>query len=115
MKEISSVAAVGLGGHFHGSILKMILDAGLMVQFILLLLLVFSVVSWAIILMKYRSIKKAKKENKSSADDINVEEGFRIIRKERAVSTALVKNPAAQETKKDLPKNVKKIFGDDEA
>jgi 5-methylthioadenosine/S-adenosylhomocysteine deaminase len=56
-----------------------------------------------------------KKENKSSADDINVEEGFRIIRKERAVSTALVKNPAAQETKKDLPKNVKKIFGDDEA
>ena len=63
MKEISSVAAVGLGGHFQGSILKMILDAGLMVQLILLLLLIFSVVSWAIILMKYRSIKKAKREN----------------------------------------------------
>jgi len=63
VKEISSVSAVGLGGHFHGSLLGMILDAGIMVQFVLLLLLFFSVVSWAIIFMKYRSIKKVKKEN----------------------------------------------------
>lgn len=63
MKEISSIAAANTGGHFHGSILSMILDAGAMVQFVLLLLLFFSVVSWAIILMKHRSIKKAKKEN----------------------------------------------------
>ncbi|HET6460378.1 MAG TPA: protein TolQ [Syntrophales bacterium] len=63
MKEISSAAAVGFGGHFHGSVLNMILDAGLLVQFILLLLLLFSVVSWAIILVKYRTIKKVKKEN----------------------------------------------------
>lgn len=63
MKDVSSVAAVGLGGHFHGSVLQMILDAGLMVKFVLLLLLVFSVVSWAIILVKRRSIKKVKKEN----------------------------------------------------
>ncbi len=63
MKDISSVAAVGLGGHFHGSVLQMILDAGLMVKFVLLLLLLFSVVSWAIILVKYRSIKKVKREN----------------------------------------------------
>ncbi|MCX5845063.1 MAG: protein TolQ [Deltaproteobacteria bacterium] len=41
----------------------MILDAGIMVQFVLLLLLFFSVVSWAIIFMKYRSIKKVKREN----------------------------------------------------
>lgn len=62
MKEISSVTG-SLGGHFHGSILNMILDAGLMVKFVLLLLLFFSVVSWAIIFMKYRSIKKVKREN----------------------------------------------------
>jgi biopolymer transport protein TolQ len=43
--------------------LSMVLDAGAMVQFVLLLLLIFSVVSWAIILMKYRSIKKVKREN----------------------------------------------------
>lgn len=63
MKEISSVTAANIGGHFHGSIITMILDAGVMVQFVLLLLLFFSVVSWAIIFMKYRSIKKIKREN----------------------------------------------------
>jgi len=41
----------------------MIVNAGVMVQFVLLLLLFFSVVSWAIIFMKYRSMKKVKKEN----------------------------------------------------
>jgi biopolymer transport protein TolQ len=63
VKEISTVAAANVGGHFHGSLLSMVIDAGAMVQFVLLLLLVFSVVSWAIILMKYRSIKKVKREN----------------------------------------------------
>lgn len=63
MKEISSVTAASLGGQFHGSLFNMILSAGAMVQFVLLLLLFFSVVSWAIIFMKYRSMKKVKKEN----------------------------------------------------
>lgn len=62
MKEISTVAA-GMGGQFHGSLLSMILDAGMMVQFVLLLLFVFSIISWAIILLKYRTIKKVKQEN----------------------------------------------------
>jgi biopolymer transport protein TolQ len=58
-----SNAAVNFGGHFQGTFLDMLLNAGAMVQFILLLLLFFSVVSWAIIFMKYRLIRKAKKEN----------------------------------------------------
>ena len=62
MKEISSITT-SLGGHFQGSILSMILDAGVIVKFVLLLLLLFSVISWAIIFMKYRSIKKVKREN----------------------------------------------------
>ena len=41
----------------------MVVDAGLMVQFVLLMLLIFSIVSWAIILMKYRVISKTEKEN----------------------------------------------------
>jgi biopolymer transport protein TolQ len=57
------VTAASLGGQFHGSLFSMILNAGLMVQFVLLLLLFFSVVSWAIIFMKYRSMKKVKREN----------------------------------------------------
>jgi biopolymer transport protein TolQ len=41
----------------------MILYAGPMVRFVLLLLLFFSVASWAIIFAKYRSIKRARKES----------------------------------------------------
>ncbi len=63
MKEVSSVAAVNLGGNFHGSLFDMVVNAGLVVQLVLLLLLIFSIVSWAIILMKYFSIRKTRKEN----------------------------------------------------
>jgi biopolymer transport protein TolQ len=44
-------------------IVQMILNAGLMVRFVLLLLLFFSVTSWAIIFHKYRLIAKARKES----------------------------------------------------
>ena len=63
MKEVSSVAAVNLGGNFHGSLFDMVINAGFVVQLVLLLLLLFSVVSWAIILMKYFSIRKIIREN----------------------------------------------------
>ena len=60
MKDIGSL---DLSGNFNGSLLNMILDAGLMVKFVLLLLFIFSVVSWAIIFLKYRYYRKIKKEN----------------------------------------------------
>ena len=60
MKDIGSL---DLSGSFNGSLLSMILDAGLMVKFVLLLLFIFSVVSWAIIFLKYRYYRKIKKEN----------------------------------------------------
>ena len=63
MKEASTVTAMNLGGNFHSSLFDMVLQAGLVVQLVLLVLLVFSVVSWAIILMKYFSIKKIRAEN----------------------------------------------------
>lgn len=47
------------------NIIHMISNAGLMVQFVLLLLLFFSITSWAIILIKYRYIKKAFRESAS--------------------------------------------------
>jgi len=58
-----STAAAGVGGQFHGSLLGMILNAGWVVQFVLLLLFVFSICSWAIIFLKYRTIRKAREEN----------------------------------------------------
>lgn len=57
------VATVDLGTHFHGNLLGMILNAGPMVQFVLILLLFFSVISWAITLVKYRMIRRSKREN----------------------------------------------------
>ncbi len=63
MNEALAVTSTEIGRHFHGNVLDMILGSGPMVQFVLLLLLFFSVVSWAIILMKYRVIKRSRKEN----------------------------------------------------
>ncbi len=57
-----------VGNNFHGSLLSMVLEAGAMVQFVLLLLLVFSVVSWAIILMKFKVLKRVKKDNNGFLD-----------------------------------------------
>ncbi|PKN37313.1 MAG: protein TolQ [Deltaproteobacteria bacterium HGW-Deltaproteobacteria-2] len=47
----------------------MIIDAGFVVKFVLLLLFIFSVISWAIIFLKYRNYQKIKKEN----EDFNTE------------------------------------------
>jgi biopolymer transport protein TolQ len=44
-------------------IINLIGNAGLMVRFVLLLLLIFSITSWAIIIFKYRYLKKALKES----------------------------------------------------
>jgi biopolymer transport protein TolQ len=57
-----------MGGNFHNSILGMIVDAGGVVQLVLLLLLLFSIASWAIILLKYRELGKVKKENDQFLD-----------------------------------------------
>jgi biopolymer transport protein TolQ len=63
VKEVSSVATMNLGGNFQGSLFDMVIHAGFVVQLVLLLLLVFSIVSWAIILMKYFNIRKVGREN----------------------------------------------------
>jgi biopolymer transport protein TolQ len=68
VKDISFLAVGALGGQFQGSLLNMILNAGLMVQFVLLLLLFFSVISWAIILMKYKILRQVQKENEVFLD-----------------------------------------------
>lgn len=47
---------------FGHDIVQMIIHAGPMVKFVLLVLLLFSVISWAIIFMKWRLFRKAKAE-----------------------------------------------------
>lgn len=63
-----SASSVTMGSNFHSSILGMIVDAGGIVQFVLFLLLLFSVASWAIIFLKYRELGKVKKENNQFLD-----------------------------------------------
>ena len=46
-------------------LIYMVMNAGLMVQFVLFLLLFFSISSWAIIIIKYRYIKRALKESEA--------------------------------------------------
>jgi biopolymer transport protein TolQ len=60
---VKDIGSLDLSGNFNGSLLNMIIDAGPMVKFVLLLLFIFSVVSWAIIFLKYRYYRKIKKDN----------------------------------------------------
>jgi len=50
-------------GQFHTSALAMVMDASPLVKMVLLILLFFSIVSWAIIFMKYFSFRRIGKEN----------------------------------------------------
>jgi len=53
---------ISLEGAFGSDIFQMIAHAGLMVKFVLLILFLFSIISWTIIFMKWRLLRKAKEE-----------------------------------------------------
>ena len=55
-------ASISLESAFGHDIVQMIVHAGPMVKFVLLVLLLFSVVSWTIIFVKYRLLSKANVE-----------------------------------------------------
>ena len=58
------------------NIIRTFSDAGLMVQFVLLLLLFFSITSWAIILIKFRYIRTALAESAVFIDYFSVLKAF---------------------------------------
>jgi biopolymer transport protein TolQ len=74
-------------------IIQMVLYAGPMVRFVLLLLLFFSVVSWAIIFAKHFSIRKARKE---SARFLNLFWDSRDLSEAFASSKRLERSPLAK-------------------
>jgi len=63
VKDASPIIATNLGGTFNASLFDMVVSAGVVVKLVLLVLLIFSVISWAIILMKYFNIRKVTREN----------------------------------------------------
>ena len=54
--------AVSVEGGFSSDIVQMVVHAGLMVKFVLVILFLFSIISWAIIFMKWRLLRKAREE-----------------------------------------------------
>jgi biopolymer transport protein TolQ len=60
-----AISTIDLQGGFRGEVWELIIHAGPVVKGVLLLLLLFSIVSWAVILFKFRVIRLAKKENKA--------------------------------------------------
>jgi len=59
---ISLPGVISLETAFGSDIVQMIIHAGLVVKFVLLILLLFSVISWTIIFTKWRLFRKAKQE-----------------------------------------------------
>ena len=57
------MSGISLGGAFGSDIIQMVLHAGIVVKFVLLILLLFSVTCWAIIFMKWRLLRRANEEN----------------------------------------------------
>jgi biopolymer transport protein TolQ len=66
---VKDIVSLGIGSNFHGSLFGMILDAGLMVKFVLLILLILSIVSWTIIFLKFRYYRKIRTENEAFDSD----------------------------------------------
>lgn len=58
---VFSTGALGPG--FESDVIHMIANAGPMVKFVMLVLLIFSVVSWAIIFMKWRQYRRVRDES----------------------------------------------------
>jgi biopolymer transport protein TolQ len=54
---------ISLGGAFGGDIIQMVVHAGIIVKFVLMILLLFSVICWTIIFMKWRMVRRANEEN----------------------------------------------------
>jgi biopolymer transport protein TolQ len=93
----------------HGNtILSLILNAGLVVKFVLLILLFFSVFSWAIIFYKFRLLSRVEKESsefKRSFEKIKDWDSLYQIAKKQSVSplVALFKAAYSVRDSHELP------------
>jgi biopolymer transport protein TolQ len=69
MFEVLSAGAVttytNIGGGLQTSVLDLIVQSGFMAKGVLLCLLIASVLSWAVIFMKYKTLKRAHKESQA--------------------------------------------------
>ncbi len=78
---------------FRGNIGAMIVDADPVVKIVLLVLFAFSVISWALIIYKWRELSAAKKANQSLLDTLDREPSLKGI-----TSKASILNPSPTKT-----------------
>ncbi len=77
----------------ESDIIRMVLNAGPMVQFVLLILLFFSVTTWAIVLKKYRLFRRA---NRDSRTFLEIFWGSRDLRRTFKESKFLTNSPLVE-------------------
>src|SRR5881409_710512 len=65
---------------FQGDVLRLIADSGLLVKIVLLLLVGFSVLSWAVIIERYRSFKRAEADTIRFLRDLGAEKRLADLR-----------------------------------
>jgi biopolymer transport protein TolQ len=85
-------AGVSLDSAFNNDIIQMILHAGPMVKFVMLILFLFSIGTWAIIFLKFRLLRKARDE---TDDFLELFYESRDIKKIYRSSQSLKRSPVA--------------------
>jgi len=76
---LSTIVGASLYRGFEGSVFELIVNAGLVVKLVLLILLFFSVVSWAIIFFKFRMLRKADFETEQFLKIFGAKKDLSII------------------------------------
>jgi biopolymer transport protein TolQ len=71
--------ATGAPG-FQGDILRLVSDSGAVVKVVLVLLLGFSVVSWAVILERFRALRRAERDSLAFLQDLQAERRLSDLR-----------------------------------
>ena len=84
---------ISMDAAFGSDLIQMIIHAGAIVKFVLFVLFIFSIISWAIIFMKYRLVRKAQSE---TADFLELFWEDRDIKKVYRASDTLTYSPVAR-------------------
>jgi len=86
-------AGISFDSAFNGDIIQMILHAGPMVKFVMLVLFLFSIGTWAIIFLKFRVLRKARDE---TDDFLELFYESRDIKKIYMTSQSMKHSPVAR-------------------
>jgi len=84
MQMAPGVVLAATSPGFQGDVLRLIADSGALVKLVLLVLLGFSVLSWSVILERYRSLKRAEVDTIRFLRDLQAEKRLADLR-ERSV------------------------------